>query len=1310
MSTPTSSSTFSASLADRSPTPPSDPADKIGGEKAKGTLTDWLQAELKKTIRHLQFLETTANLAWWWCTLLLVLGTAIALDHWLWALPTFARYLFWLTGISLSVFWLLRRMLPLFVFRIHPLYAAKVVEEALPELKNRLISWWELKHEPQAAPRGVVAAVGRQAVAHLRTHDSSALLDTRPMIVSLSIALGLTVFISLYSLVAPRSAWTTAERIMFPWMSIAPPARVQILQVQPGSSIIPQSLPCPIGAEVSGLLSDEKVFVRFTSADRQILDQRLELNAKLAGSSYEGLLTTDGRGMQQDVEYWVEAGDAVAGPYSLQVNPLPQLSINKVRLIYPAYTKLPPTEQNSDGNLDAVEGTRVELTTTLTGNAQKTFVEFFSLSPDNKPQRSLRVEPLTLSGNTGTTAFTVRLNSQRQNPTQETYTLRAIDRTGHSEPNPLFYPIRVTGDFAPEVRLTSNSDSPLKTSPRSSVTVQLNALDPDFGLSSVELEVRKGNFVLETLSLLDNPEGFREPWNKKFQIRVAKWRLSSGDRITLTAIAKDNRKQPGTEAPEPNVVRSNSLEIEITDPPEPEKNNSSDTPEEKDAPAVEEMTDDENSEENSRPKNQSGQEKQSSKSSENGKNSQPGNSGSGTSSEGGSPSEPQNPDNNSGGSSSSDPSSTKSQSTSGGDSGNSDSSEAAKPNSDSPSPDSSSAENNNTSPSEKNNTQQSNPPNSSGSRSEKNQNPSSKPNSDSAQSPPPEHDGDIMERIQQRLNQQQNKNGNSPSQAKNNSRQSPSQSENQNPENNSEAPSENNSNAMNAADSPRTSDSNSEPNAQPRNPDNQNPGAQNGEKPSQGDNNAGDKKAGDKSGNKDSDNSNSGNKNSGDKNGDQDKGDAENAGQPQTNPDDARGQNGPENQSSNPNSNPNSGQSKSSEPKSGQRSPREPGAKPEDRAGDNANNNTPPTSDPSSNTPTKNQTQKGDENRPNKNGNSENGNSTKGNSEQGNSEQGNSEKDASEKDASEKDASEKDASEKDASEKTGMKQGNGNQGNQQEGSRGNEGNGKEEQGTNNPQPNSDPQSGDQKGNNQQSGKEQGQAQEGANPKENRPKENQSGESSQNAGQPQPAGQASNQGKPNNVGSEGGADQNALSSGDASESKGGQPGQKPGNQANPASKPSSAKGEPNGSMPGDNSQGTTANEGADAANLDYAKEATNLALEYLERQKDQPDPELLKEMNWTKEDLNRFLERWKKTLESVDKQGSNRELAEQDLRSLGLRPPKSKATGVRGDEDQFRNLQDGGPRVTPPKSLKSQFESVKKALQQRQSSPSTPAQK
>jgi hypothetical protein len=1248
MSTPTASSTFGSTANNRDPLPSSD-----NSEKGKGTLTDWLHAELQKTVRHLQFLETTANVAWWWCTLLAVLVVAITLDHWLWVLPTFARYLFWLTGIGLSMFWLLRRILPLFIFRIHPLYAAKIVEEAIPELKNRLISWWELKHEPQSAPRGVVAAVGRQAVAQLRTHDSSALLDTRPMIIAIGIALSLTVFVSLYSLVAPRSAWTTAERILFPWKTIAPPARVKINQVQPGSSVVPQSLPCPIFVEASGLLSDEKVFVRFTSADRQILDQRLELAPKIVGSTYEGTLTTDGRGVQQDVEYWIEAGDTVAGPYSLKVNPLPQWTIDKIRLTYPAYTKLPASEQTADGNIEAVEGTLVELNGSLSGEANKSFIEFFSLTADGKPQRSLRSQPMSLEGSQGKAAFTVRLNGQKDNPTLETYTLRAIDAGGNSEPNPLFYPLRVTGDFAPEIQLTASSESPLKASSKGSLSVQINALDPDFGLANVDLEIRKGNFVLETLKLLEQPEGVRDPWNKKFQIRLAKWRLQSGEKLTLTAIAKDNRRQPGTDTLEQNVTRSSSLEVEITEPTPAEKNNNSEDPPKEDKSPIEEVTEDQKPDQNQR-----NSEKPSSNSSENGKKSESGSSGSGSSSSGGSQSESQNSDSNSGDSTSSSDSANSSKPNTGNNAGEGQSGEdsPAKPSSNN-----SSGGDGKSEPSENNNAnndpQQQNSEgnsekNSEGNRENANSKPSSAESGEGNNAPPPDHDGDIMERIQERMQREQSKNSNNNAQAGNeqpNSKPNPS--------------SENNSNSKQSRDGMgESSDDKSKPQTGSPNDANSKPAddTKSGDDSSSGDNNKSEvnSKPGDKSqqGNDSKPGSDSQPGNDPKQGSDPKQGNDSQAGN--DNKQGNNSQQGDNSKSGNDSKQGNDGKA-GADPQSGNS---------DSKQGTDSKDG----SDSKDGTDSKSGTdsQKGSDSKEGSDSkdspDSKNGSDSK--QEGSNSKPGNESQAGSDSKPS-SDAGDPSNSKSGSDSMKGSDGKDGSDSKQPAGSEQGENAGDKNEGNGKPEG-----SGDQKG--------------GGNSAEQSKAAGDQNAQQQNADPQNKAGQQ-------NAGQQNAGQQNA-----------GQAGENPGNQSNSNANPGMAEGQRNGTTPGDNSQGVNTNDGAAAANLDYAKEATNLALDYLERQKDQPDPELLKEMNWSKEDLNRFLDRWKKTMDNLDKNKGEREMAEQDLRSLGLRPSKNKAGAVAGSEDQLRNLQDAGPRVAPPKSLKSQFESVKKALQQRQTEKSS----
>jgi len=74
----------------------------------------------------------------------------------------------------------------------------------------------------------------------------------------------------------------------------------------------------------------------------------------------------------------------------------------------------------------------------------------------------------------------------------------------------------------------------------------------------------------------------------------------------------------------------------------------------------------------------------------------------------------------------------------------------------------------------------------------------------------------------------------------------------------------------------------------------------------------------------------------------------------------------------------------------------------------------------------------------------------------------------------------------------------------------------------------------------------------------------------------------------------------------------------------------------------------------------------LILEDLKNNSD--NQELLDEMNWTKEDLNKFVDRWeemKKKAESGD--AADRKRFEQHLKALGLRPPSSRAR-AKGKKD------------------------------------------
>jgi hypothetical protein len=116
--------------------------------------------------------------------------------------------------------------------------------------------------------------------------------------------------------------------------------------------------------------------------------------------------------------------------------------------------------------------------------------------------------------------------------------------------------------------------------------------------------------------------------------------------------------------------------------------------------------------------------------------------------------------------------------------------------------------------------------------------------------------------------------------------------------------------------------------------------------------------------------------------------------------------------------------------------------------------------------------------------------------------------------------------------------------------------------------------------------------------------------------------------------------------------------------------------------------TRGDEQADAANLDYARKATDLAVNHLkdELRKDRPDPELLNRLGWTKKDLQNFVERWEQMRKQSQSPGAEgtaarRELDE-SLRSLGLRPRATSMRGKATRDDQMQGVKESR-RTTPP---------------------------
>jgi len=103
----------------------------------------------------------------------------------------------------------------------------------------------------------------------------------------------------------------------------------------------------------------------------------------------------------------------------------------------------------------------------------------------------------------------------------------------------------------------------------------------------------------------------------------------------------------------------------------------------------------------------------------------------------------------------------------------------------------------------------------------------------------------------------------------------------------------------------------------------------------------------------------------------------------------------------------------------------------------------------------------------------------------------------------------------------------------------------------------------------------------------------------------------------------------------------------------------------------------------------------MALEHLRDQKQNPDPELLKELGWTKDELAEFVRRWDAMEKAAKEDPKAQKELDESLRSLGLRPAKNRKRSAPGVSDNQRDLRDSGSRSSAPPSYREQFEQFRK---------------
>ena len=98
----------------------------------------------------------------------------------------------------------------------------------------------------------------------------------------------------------------------------------------------------------------------------------------------------------------------------------------------------------------------------------------------------------------------------------------------------------------------------------------------------------------------------------------------------------------------------------------------------------------------------------------------------------------------------------------------------------------------------------------------------------------------------------------------------------------------------------------------------------------------------------------------------------------------------------------------------------------------------------------------------------------------------------------------------------------------------------------------------------------------------------------------------------------------------------------------------------------------------------------MILNRLKNQRNNPDQEVLDAMNWSKEDMNRFIDRWEQMQKEANSgDDADKKRFEKQLKGLGLRPPGSKSkSSLKGDGEEDY-LEEGAVDLIIP-GLRSEF--------------------
>jgi hypothetical protein len=552
------------------PPSPSNPAPRGPGKSSATEVVAYdrfIEGQLTKTRRQVKGIDLASSLITLSAGAILYLLAAIVVDQWLvtGGLGFWGRLLCLGGFIAALIAYCVMSLIPLILHRINPVYAAFQIEQSTPSLKNSLVNFLLLRNQTTAMPSVVWNAIEEKAATDLSKVQADTVIDSSRLIKLGWLLLAVMIVAAGYKAFSPKDPIPSIRRVLSPWSSVAAPTRSRIEEIQPGKTQGYFGKSIEVSAVIHGIKSDEPVTLFYSTADGQVVNQTISMAVPEGSYRHTARLPAGPSGLQEDVVYWIVAGDATSPRFDVQVVSAPTIEVESVDYVYPAYTELEPRSTPRQGEILAIEGTKVTISAQANNDIRSAWVDF-----DCDGHRSLL---MAASGRKASTTFALNLkphpivpNRSSDVPEHDKYQLGFDNLKGAVNEQPIRYRIQVTPDLPPEIRFTQPDVAPEQEqnlAEGATMLLVLEASDPDFQLAQITLIAeRKGTRIFQDKLLAESRKGRVRP---QFVLDSKRYALKNGDEIVYWAEAKDNKD------PNPNVTETPRYKLRISSPPAEKK-------------------------------------------------------------------------------------------------------------------------------------------------------------------------------------------------------------------------------------------------------------------------------------------------------------------------------------------------------------------------------------------------------------------------------------------------------------------------------------------------------------------------------------------------------------------------------------------------------------------------------------------------------------------------------------------------------------------------------------------------------------------